>query len=158
MGALSVIIIMLSNGLVGWGIPAAHSLQNQHSQMTERKGTFHKNASNLGRWWTPHLSKPTSKDSAQLESYGKRRRNVSRSLRWGPGLAATALYVACDSGDLPLDAVLVTVSLQDSEEKAKEELSHLLFIFISTSLIYGKNQQVRQGMCVCSIAQLWLTL
>ena len=149
---------MLSNGLVGWGIPAAHSLQNQHSQMTERKGTFHKNASNLGRWWTPHLSKPTSKDSAQLESYGKRRRNVSRSLRWGPGLAATALYVACDSGDLPLDAVLVTVSLQDSEEKAKEELSHLLFIFISTSLIYGKNQQVRQGMCVCSIAQLWLTL
>lgn len=149
---------MLSNGLVGWGIPAAHSLQNQHSQRTERKGTFHQDASNLGRRWTRHLSKPASKDSAQLQSYGKHGRHVSGSLRWGPGVAATALYAACDSGDLPLDAVLVTVSLQDSEGKAKEELSHLLFIFISTSVIYGKNQQVRQGMCVCSIAQLWLTL
>ena len=29
------------------------------------KGTFNYNASNVGRWWTQYLSKPTSKDSTQ---------------------------------------------------------------------------------------------
>ena len=47
------------------GGPAAHGLQNQYSQMLERKGAFNQNAGNLGRWWTQHPPKTTSEDSAR---------------------------------------------------------------------------------------------
>ena len=39
------------------GCPAAHCLQNQYSQMVEKKVAFNQNAGNLGRRWTQHSPK-----------------------------------------------------------------------------------------------------
>ena len=47
------------------GGPSASCLQNQYSQMVERKGAFNQNAGHLGRWWAQRPPKTTTKDSAQ---------------------------------------------------------------------------------------------
>ena len=131
---------------------AAHLLKNLYSQKPgERKVAFNQNAGNLGRWWTQCPPKTISEDSAQPWKFLKGKREVISVNHWDGGSESSPSPTACRLVDSSwsLDAVLFTQFVREiTEGAAREEIQSSVnyLFFISTSLIYGRSQEIRQDI------------
>ena len=117
----------------------------------ERKDACNQNAGSLGRWGIQHPPKTTSRDSARPWKLLKGNREIISFSHWDTGGRSHRRPPLCAGlstpRDLSLDATLLTqlvCGLTDGEAGEEIWSSVNCLIFVSISLIYGKNQQVRQ--------------
>ena len=80
---------------------------------------------------------------------GKRESNLSQSLSWGSVLSFPTKCRLVDCEIFFFNAILLTQLVREiTEGAAREEIwsfvNYLFFMF--TSLIFGKKQQIRQGI------------
>lgn len=144
--------------VIRWIRSPACCLQNQlHTQKCLKKGKGALIKGNLGRRWTQHPPKTSSKDSAwpwTLLKGPRKRISVDHWLNWGGRGVAIPHKPVCRLGGTSRSPSrcchsLVTRFVQEiTRGEASEEVwsSVNYFFFISTSLIYGRNQPVRQGI------------
>ena len=133
----------------------AHHLQNQYSQIVERTGAFKQNAGNLQRWvdsasprnhlwrfcWAVKVLKGKQKWSQLITEMGVRVSTIPHCVQACRLLRSSS---RCYLVHTVWSQFVWEITEGDATEKIWSSVNYLFFI--STSLIYGKNQQIGQGI------------